>query len=424
MKPSGWGKGRLARTRNGAMEKNSRIHYQYRKYLWRLQLHSDWQSTTHDPQLQNRRVPELIYYSYDSLGNPWCSGGGARRDFEVLSRHAASGWKVRLIVGYFPGFKPTRKGNFSIEALGYGRSNAVSRLLFAICANLHALKALGTRAKVAMSFSAFAPILTPLLLGRRCTAILHHAVGREAFGKFGWLGAIPFACEWICFRWLRRAMVSNASVIEKLRQQNPRLEAMVTGNAVDENLFATTPSQAIPPYVLYLGRFDIEMKGLDILLTAFSLLAENRSDIRLVMAGFASPERIEAVRHLIPERLAQQIELRINVTSDDKKKLLSECLFFCSPSRFEGFGIAALEASACGKAVLVTDTDGFRASTVHEKTGLMVPSENVEALWAAMSRLCSDASLRETLGRNGRLFAGGFRWDEIAAKERDFLAAG
>lgn len=367
-------------------------------------------------------MPELIYYSYDSLGNPWCSGGGARRDFEVLSRHAASGWKVRLWVGYFPGFKPTREGNLSIDALGYGRSNAVSRLLYAVCANLHALMALGNRAKVAMSFSAFAPILTPLLLGRRCTAILHHAVGREAFGKFGWLGAIPFACEWLCFRLLRRAMVSNASVIEKMRRLNPRLEAMVTGNAVDESLFATVPSQAAPPYVLYLGRFDIEMKGLDLLMAAFLRLAQAQGNLRLVMAGFASPERIEAVRRLIPEDMTHRIELRINVTVDDKKKLLSECLFFCSPSRFEGFGIAALEASACGKAVLVTDTDGFRASTVHEKTGLMVPSENVDALVAAMSRLCAEADLRETLGRNGRVFAGGFRWDEIAAKERDFLA--
>jgi len=64
----------------------------------------------------------LSYYSYDSLGNPWVSGGGARRDFEILKRLTPS-WQVTLFVGHYPGFIPGEREGVSIRGLGFGRRN-------------------------------------------------------------------------------------------------------------------------------------------------------------------------------------------------------------------------------------------------------------------------------------------------------------
>jgi glycosyltransferase involved in cell wall biosynthesis len=113
-----------------------------------------------------------------------------------------------------------------------------------------------------------------------------------------------------------------------------------------------------------------------------------------------------------------------DVSEQRKRELLSGCLFFASPSRFEGFGIAALEANAAGVAVLATDTDGFRDSLALGETALAVPVEDRLALKAGLIRLATDATLREALGRAGRERARGFSWDAIAEKEWAWIASG
>jgi glycosyltransferase involved in cell wall biosynthesis len=154
------------------------------------------------------------------------------------------------------------------------------------------------------------------------------------------------------------------------------------------------------------------------LLAAYAPLCANpEAPPRLVLAGAASPEALEAVRRLVPAGCAGRVELRPNIGDAEKKELLSSCLFFCSPSRFEGFGIAALEANAAGKAVLVTDTEGFRDSVKRDFSALVVPVEDAAALRAGLAALIGDRELRQRLGANGREWARNFSWDAIAAAE-------
>ena len=123
------------------------------------------------------------------------------------------------------------------------------------------------------------------------------------------------------------------------------------------------------------------------------------------------------IRRLIPDDLRHRIRLEPNIDEERKRELLATCLFFCSPSRFEGFGIAALEANAAGKAVVATDVEGFRESLAFGETALAVIPDDVEALREAMLRLIDDEELRDALGRNGRARAESFSWDTIAERE-------
>ena len=72
------------------------------------------------------------------------------------------------------------------------------------------------------------------------------------------------------------------------------------------------------------------------------------------------------------------------------------------PSLFEGLPLVVLEASAMGKAVIVTDVDGSPEAVVHEETGLVVPPENSQALRLAMERLIDNPGLRAILGQKAR----------------------
>jgi glycosyltransferase involved in cell wall biosynthesis len=367
-------------------------------------------------------LPRLSYYSYDSLKNPWVGGGGALRDFQVLKRLAAR-FDITLYVGRYPGFQARDTEGVRIRALGFGGSNLLCRLTFTLSANLRVL--FDRAALIGNSYSAYAPVLAGLLRGRRYYAVVHHRVGEEAAKKYGWAGRAPMFLESLFFRRVRRLAVSNRSLADRIRRVNPRCEVLVTSNSIDAALLEAAPGEAAPPFILFLGRFDVHMKGLDILLEAYAALARGDASVpRLVMAGAAAPEALAKVRSLVPADCAGRVELLCNVSEAEKRRLLSTCLFFCSPSRFEGFGIAALEANAAGKAVLVTDTDGFRDSVNRDVTAVMVPPGDAAALRAAMREMLADPGRRAALGAAGRVWAARFSWDRIAETEAKWIAQG
>ena len=104
------------------------------------------------------------------------------------------------------------------------------------------------------------------------------------------MGRIAWFCEWLLFRFSRRLIVSNGEVAARARAMNPRLRVLQTQNGYDSALLTLAPGEAAPPFLLYLGRFDIYMKGLDRLVSAFaSLPTEVRGSLRLVLAGAADP---------------------------------------------------------------------------------------------------------------------------------------
>src|SRR5690606_29103034 len=142
--------------------------------------------------------------------------------------------------------------------------------------------------------------------------------------------------------------------------------------------------------------------------------AETRERLRLVLAGAASPQALAAVEALVASEPGIRVELIPNVPEERKRELLRTGLFFCSPSRFGGWGIAALEANAAGKPVLVTRADGCLDSIKDGFSGVMIPVGDEKSLMSALGKLIQDAALRAELGRNARIWASRFTWDEIA----------
>ncbi len=70
----------------------------------------------------------------------------------------------------------------------------------------------------------------------------------------------------------------------------------------------------------------------------------------------------------------------------------------------ESFGVAVLEASACGVPVVVSDIGGLPEVILDNVTGLKSPPNDPQALAAAMQRLINDADLRLTMGQQARQF--------------------
>ncbi len=86
---------------------------------------------------------------------------------------------------------------------------------------------------------------------------------------------------------------------------------------------------------------------------------------------------------------------------------------FVLTSANETLGNVVLEAMASGLPVVVPDQGGQLDHVQHEVNGLVYPSEDQEALVAAVQRLIADSSLRRRLGAAGRAYAEQQRWERI-----------
>lgn len=86
----------------------------------------------------------------------------------------------------------------------------------------------------------------------------------------------------------------------------------------------------------------------------------------------------------------------------DVPAVLNTIDVYCLPSLWEGLPIGILEAMAMKKAVVATPVDGTVEIITHEKTGLLFPEKDHQALAKALLRLAEDSALREALGNQAR----------------------
>jgi len=94
---------------------------------------------------------------------------------------------------------------------------------------------------------------------------------------------------------------------------------------------------------------------------------------------------------------------------------------YVAASDFEGFGLTIGEAMICGCAVACTDNGGFRCMAEHEKTALLSPVYDVEALAKNIIRLINDNDLRHKIAHEGNRNIQQFTWEKSYQKLKALL---
>jgi glycosyltransferase involved in cell wall biosynthesis len=159
-------------------------------------------------------------------------------------------------------------------------------------------------------------------------------------------------------------------------------------------------------------------KGLDLLLRALPLVARERPDVRLVVAG-DPVDAIEPLRGLASELgVNERIDWRLGFLPDEEvEEALSEAAAVVLPyrRRVDASGVLAL---AVGHAVPIVAADvGSLGETVADfGAGEVVPPEDVEALAAACIRLLGDGGRREEAIRGAERARAALTWDSAAAR--------
>ncbi|RLC26091.1 MAG: hypothetical protein DRH56_05090 [Deltaproteobacteria bacterium] len=357
---------------------------------------------------------KILHIIYDDIHNPWCGGGGALRA-AMVNRYLAAENRITVLTGNFPGAKNETIDGVKYVRVGTGSSYLMSRITFTLqipffmkrfCSDI-----------VVNDVSFFAPCFAPFYTRRPCVNIVHHLMGRHAFKLYPVLGIVPFINEMIFLKTFRNVVTPSKALREEIVKRHKRIAARNIPNGVADALFDPSPLEE--GFVFFLGRIDIYMKGLDILLDAFS--GVGRSGVYLKIAGSGKKRDVERLIRLIRDYgLEERVSFLGWVDERRKLDLLKRCLFLVMPSRFEGWGITAVEANAAGKAVVGTNIKGLSEAVVHNRTALLVEAGNSRELSSVMKRLIEDDTLRHRLGREGRTRARVFSWRAIADEQFRF----
>jgi glycosyltransferase involved in cell wall biosynthesis len=157
---------------------------------------------------------------------------------------------------------------------------------------------------------------------------------------------------------------------------------------------------------------DTPLKGLRFLIEAYADLARERPDLELVVVGRLREGPTAAWLDRLG--LRDKVRFEHDLTGEQMARLFGEATICVTPSLYEGFGLPAAEAMACGSPVVVTD--GGALPEVVGDAGVVVPAGDPGALRDAIAALLDDPERRRALGAAAlRRARATFSWDRVAA---------
>ncbi len=243
-------------------------------------------------------------------------------------------------------------------------------------------------------------------------AVIHHPIRRDLEMQLSaepdwkkrlltrrWYGFVPMQ-ERVARQLRNIVTVSSASardIAQYMGVDEARIRMVPLG--VDQAMFAPR-AEALDPQPLRIvttSSSDVPLKGLRHLLTAFEALMPDWPELELVVVG--KPR--EGPTRNLARQLEQQGRLRFvsGLSNPELADLYSSATLCVTPSLYEGFGLPAIEAMACGTPVVVTD--GGALPEVVGDAGLIVRAGCGDALRVAIDMLLRDSEQRAAMALAG-----------------------
>ena len=149
--------------------------------------------------------------------------------------------------------------------------------------------------------------------------------------------------------------------------------------------------------LLALGHLG-EIKGHDILIKAVHLIKSKVENLRLYIGGDGSDQERKVLQELIKSLDLEDSVVLLGQVSNPVT-WFSACDLFVMAPREEGFGLVFAEAGAMARAVVATKVGGIQDIILHEKTGLLVDSEQVSQVADGVIRLLENPTLAQKMGQ-------------------------
>lgn len=191
---------------------------------------------------------------------------------------------------------------------------------------------------------------------------------------------------------------SRDDIVEHFGVKRDQIELVYNG--IDTDIFKPAPvSDDGRLRIMTTASADQPLKGLRYLLQAVSLLRPDYPALEVLVVG--KLQQGGPTQKLLGELgLTEVVQFVSGISNDEMADLYRSATMVVCPSLYEGFGLPAGEAMACG--VPVISSDGGALPEVVGDAGIVVPAGDSDALAKAVASLLDSEALRKKLGAAGR----------------------
>lgn len=171
---------------------------------------------------------------------------------------------------------------------------------------------------------------------------------------------------------------------------------VVLPNPLAFEIPATVPEKK--KIVLAVGRIDAwSVKGFDVLINAWNLVARKFPEWELQIVGPGSEESFSYLRSMVDIDLLDR-SIKFMGPSSDMLHYYKSASILVSSSRYEGLGMVIFEAMSQGCACVASDYKGRQVEIIrNEKEGIICETGNIEALANSISKMITDDVYRESV---------------------------
>ena len=252
----------------------------------------------------------------------------------------------------------------------------------------------------------------PLTVDRRASFVrdqtMTDAIGTMQFYPIGMQSFVARRMD----RVLTSSEASGREILRDFGVRPDRLE--MVWNGLDTDLYSPDPAVVRnETEILCVGRASDPNKGIRTLIAA---LAELPHPVRLTLVDAGSTGN-DARRWAGSLGCADRLDITGRIPTSALVNLYRRAALVVVPSRYEGFGLPAVEAMACGTPVVATSAGALPEVMRVGGGGLLVPRDDPEALAKAIATLLDQAETRRAMGARARpLIEATFSWPRVAER--------
>ena len=363
------------------------------------------------PQETLRIYMKILLINWRCIKNPE-AGGAEIHLHEIFKRVADLGHSITLVAHHFKnapreeiidGIKVIRVGNrylFHKQFKTFYKKNL---------ANLDFDLVVDYLTKI--------PLNTPAYIKKPLVGALMHIHGKSMFTE------LPFPLSLYVYLKEKRIPVnykntplfvispSTKKDLVKIGYDEKKIEFLYSG--IDQNLFHKNIPKSDYPSLVYVGRLK-KYKNLEAIINAMPKVINEIPNATLEIAGCGDHE--PALKQLVKNiNLENKIIFHGKVSEDKKVELMGKAWMFVIMSLMEGWGIVVIEANAASTPTIGSDVPGLRDSIQNNKTGLLVPPHDSDALAVAIISLFNNKSRLKEMSIAAKSWSEKFTWDSSAS---------
>lgn len=197
---------------------------------------------------------------------------------------------------------------------------------------------------------------------------------------------------------------TSIAMSAKIKEVYPTInkEVYVTPFGVDVNLFKPVPRTRKNKPVIGIVKYLKPIYDIPLLIYAFAII-KKRTNIDPLLYIYGGGPLLEELKQLCKKLgISDDVTFFGTIPNTKIPKAINKMDVFVNCSKMESFGVALIEAMACGVPVVATNTEGYREIIENGVTGVILKDRDPQTMAEEIIKLLVNPALAKTYGENGR----------------------